>query len=122
MPVAGLINIAIKKANERIATGECISGTVEGDITVTITSNLMVIIDDICRSTRSMCHNALAATITEEEAPEENDDGEEDDEDEINEEVSKRDNAVGTCEVCLMIILKKLYILVILVYSWRQPL
>ena len=85
----GMIKTSIKKANEWIATDECISGTVEEGITVTVECDLTVSIDDIGRCTRRMCHRALAASTSQEEEDEpdeEIEDGDEDDD--IGEEIN----------------------------------
>ena len=58
-----MIKTALKKANERIAADECISGTVEEGIKVEKECDLTVSLDDIGRCTRRMCHRAIAPTV-----------------------------------------------------------
>ena len=64
----GMIETAIKKANERVALDEFLSGTVEGGITATEDCDILLGVDAIGRCTRMMCHRAFAATV-DDEAP-----------------------------------------------------
>ena len=63
----GMIMTAIKKANERVAADEYISGTVEGGIVVDKECDLTLSVDDIGRCTRRMCHRAVAVTFMQDE-------------------------------------------------------
>ena len=62
-----MIMTAIKKANERVAVDEYISGTVEGVIVVDKECDLMLSVDDIGGCTSQMCHRAVAVTFMQNE-------------------------------------------------------
>ena len=59
----GLIETAIKKANERVALDKFLSGTAEGGITATKNCDILLGVVAIGRCTRMMCHRVFAATV-----------------------------------------------------------
>ena len=61
---AGLVRTAIKKANERVAYDEFISGDVESGITVASGCELRVGVDEIGRATRVLCRRAASGDLS----------------------------------------------------------
>ena len=55
---AGMVATAIKKANERVAADEFLSGTVDGGLTASDECELVLGVDAIGRATRTMCRRA----------------------------------------------------------------